>query len=955
MLCTMDTLKDIHKKKFYLAYPDETIISPLNDITNKKGVLKLTPYSEVSFSITKTKENKDVYDKITKLQKILIEDIGWFILNEPSISSDGKTETKSCTMYSDEYGLSNRLLQEFYLNTNEPGSIGNVTDGFVMFYDADNPELSALDLVLEKFPTWKVGYVHPLLANQKAIGSFSVESQDGYSFLINDLANAAECIFIFDNLEHTVSAYPWSQFGEIFDVYLSHKTVIEDLKCSPVDESSLVTALRVEGADGLSIREVNGGFDYIYDFSYYYDKMPEELVTAWKSYQEILNENIESYRTAIVTYTKNQEEIQNLQNLLPLEADSEDYTEYGIIPLTTLLTNVNSTIQNYEDMGLNASDSEYFDDYQQLIEKRNAIQTEKSNKESRKAELELQSTECLTNLESIANLISWENNFSEEQISALSCYIREGNYTDSTFLTTDIFTYDQTIQKKWELKEYALDRLSEMARPQYSITTTINNLAEIPEYASIRNKVSLGHFITIMFNEFIDIPLRLMSLSFEFDNISNISVEYSNMKRSRNGISDLAYLLDNSTGTVNRSSSSSGGSGGGSGSGSGSGGSGDGDYVTRSELKTQLFNLSLGGSGSGSGAAFSSQEIAYLNSLVNGKFNTLEGNFIVTKVLEADEATIGQLTTTILNSDYADIDTLVGNTASFKVINTDLENVKNLLAGNVGTGTLQAIHINASNAVFDEAFIKEGIAAKMSIADLSTHTSSSELITIVSSETGNPTIAFKDSTQQFYDSEGNVRVQIGQDASGNFNFIIRGSDGTTALFDENGITKEGITDGMIVNNMISDGTIQKDKLGFEVIESNEQGGIDISKVYLGDKGFFAEYTTFKEDITKKVEDTTVYKLELESTGGISFTNGNIDTYINVTLYRGTAIVTDEFDDSNFIWTRQSVDETSDTYWNQNHSTGSKTIHITSADVLKNASFKCSFFIDDELVVTSEQI
>ena len=90
-------------------------------------------------------------------------------------------------------------------------------------------------------------------------------------------------------------------------------------------------------------------------------------------------------------------------------------------------------------------------------------------------------------------------------------------------------------------------------------------------------------------------------------------------------------------------------------------------------------------------------------------------------------------------------------------------------------------------------------------------------------------------------------------------------------------------------------------------------------MYLGDKGFFAEYTTFKEDITKKVEDTTVYKLELESTGGTSFTNGNIDTYINATLYRGTAIVTDDFYDSNFIWTRQSTDETSDTYWNQNHS------------------------------------
>ena len=55
-----------------------------------------------------------------------------------------------------------------------------------------------------------------------------------------------------------------------------------------------------------------------------------------------------------------------------------------------------------------------------------------------------------------------------------------------------------------------------------------------------------------------------------------------------------------------------------------------------------------------------------------------------------------------------------------------------------------------------------------------------------------PTIAFQESTQQFYDSKGNVRVQIGMDGKGDFNFIVKNGD-RAALFDENGITPVSYT------------------------------------------------------------------------------------------------------------------------------------------------------------------
>ena len=69
------------------------------------------------------------------------------------------------------------------------------------------------------------------------------------------------------------------------------------------------------------------------------------------------------------------------------------------------------------------------------------------------------------------------------------------------------------------------------------------------------------------------------------------------------------------------------------------------------------------------------------------------------------------------------------------------------------------------------------------------------------------------STQQFTDKNGNVRIQIGKDASGDFTFILYGEDGQGQIINQNGITASAISDGLIVNDMVSDhAAIQSSKI-----------------------------------------------------------------------------------------------------------------------------------------------
>lgn len=231
-----------------------------------------------------------------------------------------------------------------------------------------------------------------------------------------------------------------------------------------------------------------------------------------------------------------------------------------------------------------------------------------------------------------------------------------------------------------------------------------------------------------------------------------------------------------------------------------------------------------------------------------------------------------------LNNSKTFID-FVNNQINTSTINSDIENVKNLLAGNAGVGDLQTIHFTVANAIIDDAVIKQGIAAKMSIADLMTHRATAKLITLIS-QSGKPSIAFKESTQQFYDNNGNVRVQIGQDATGNFTFSLFDETGKGVLIDsKEGVHQKAIANGLIVNNMLKDGTISKSKLNFPIVETDKNGKVSITEILDGSGNEFGiSYKEFQDSVNTSLSLLSNSVDSVELTGEQVFVddgNGNI--------------------------------------------------------------------------------
>ena len=156
--------------------------------------------------------------------------------------------------------------------------------------------------------------------------------------------------------------------------------------------------------------------------------------------------------------------------------------------------------------------------------------------------------------------------------------------------------------------------------------------------------------------------------------------------------------------------------------------------------------------------------------------------------------------------------------------------------------------------------------------------------------------------------------------------------------------------------MISNGTIGKEKFNFSVLETDDSGNIvQNGQVVIDKNGIDAEFTTIKNSVTNiqgqidNLESNIPYTMNIYSSNGTIFGRGLIDTYLTPNLYLGQTEVTANYPDSQFIWTRQSTDTDGDHYWNEAHKNGTKSLHITNADVFIGASFTCSFFDGENLI------
>lgn len=213
----------------------------------------------------------------------------------------------------------------------------------------------------------------------------------------------------------------------------------------------------------------------------------------------------------------------------------------------------------------------------------------------------------------------------------------------------------------------------------------------------------------------------------------------------------------------------------------------------------------------------------------------LDVDFVTAEQLEAINAQIG-----LLDTDIADINTLIFGSATGDVIQTSFAN---------------AVIAQLGDAQIKSAMIQDVSASKITAGDIITNN------VRVMSEDGS--LLISDETMQISD-ENRVRVQIGKNANGDYSINIWDADGNL-MFSQGGITDSAIKSAIIRNDMVSDtANISAHKLDIDSLFEEINGStntIKATQIYLDDEEQTLD-VSFKEMSTTMSE----YSETIESQG-----------------------------------------------------------------------------------------
>ena len=193
-----------------------------------------------------------------------------------------------------------------------------------------------------------------------------------------------------------------------------------------------------------------------------------------------------------------------------------------------------------------------------------------------------------------------------------------------------------------------------------------------------------------------------------------------------------------------------------------------------------------------------------------------------------------KITTGTLNADRIGAGTITANKLNSEVINSVSVNASNVVADKIAAGEIKVTDANILDGTINGAKIAKATISNAQIANATIESAKIKSIdaqkittgkldtskVTVSSTQGNLTIA--NNTLQIKDNQATpqVRVQLGQDATGDYGLIVKDAKGQV-MWDLTGATSNGIKDNAITTDKIKDESISSNKLMIDEIWASE--------------------------------------------------------------------------------------------------------------------------------------
>lgn len=426
-------------------------------------------------------------------------------------------------------------------------------------------------------------------------------------------------------------------------------------------------------------------------------------------------------------------------------------------------------------------------------------------------------------------------------------------YLDNNTYSKKILTYywkDERYTNPESLKEDALEKLEEMSKPFRSYIALILNLSKMNEkYKSILD-CELGDYIYLVSkkNNVKDKHRIVKTKEYPQDH-SRDTFELANkaldLSQEKLLLDEMSTTLDNVTtdnGTVDGSTI---------------------DSITTKQIEDFEANVIKVTNLKALNADIENlhtikADIQDLNA-VKARLGTVEITKANITDLDALKANFQQAI--ILKADITDLNAANGKINVLESKTASIENAlnKNLTAENIATGA-----ITAGSGIIAHGAIGDGEISSLSGNKLRFGTIDTSKVTVLSGD-GRLKLA-NNKLQVFQNKDGKLyeRIMLGVDDENNSSLVLRGADGKTILLNQDGLTKEGLTDGF---NKADDNSLSALKLDKNSIVRQVNGATETiagTRIQVGDRTLDVELSTQKNTITENSKELSSQKASIKA-------------------------------------------------------------------------------------------
>lgn len=238
--------------------------------------------------------------------------------------------------------------------------------------------------------------------------------------------------------------------------------------------------------------------------------------------------------------------------------------------------------------------------------------------------------------------------FTAEELLILKTLTRQATYTNENIITTSLTTTESAVDKCKELYDDAIDELYAESHPQYEYSDEVENIYALPEFKEYHDQLNINDFIylEVMDDEYV--KLRVTEISYNpCDMDESMELTFTSPTTYKTKRNDFNKILD---AAINKSSHD--------------GGTVQGinkvsdasSYVISSDVIQRLF----------SNPVFSTKT----TNMITGNSGDISANKIITQLLDADEATLGKITSesAFIKQIYGVNGTFTGNVIANKIL-----------------------------------------------------------------------------------------------------------------------------------------------------------------------------------------------------------------------------------------------------------------------------------------------